>query len=227
MKEGKLRHELKYFITYSDYLAIRTRLRAIAKPDVNTSPSGNYFIRSLYFDNFYDKALREKIDGVNIREKFRIRYYNNDCSYIILEKKSKIHGLCKKQQTVITKEQCQSIIDGDFSVLNHSSDSLLKELYVKMNTQQMRPKVIVDYVREPYIYELGNVRVTLDSNIRTGIYNKDFLNENVPTIYTNAGTIILEVKYDEFLPEIIQQAVQIGTTSQTAFSKYAACRMYG
>ena len=227
MKEGKLRHELKYFITYSDYLAIRTRLRAIAKPDANASPSGNYFIRSLYFDNFYDKALREKIDGVNIREKFRIRYYNNDCSYIILEKKSKIHGLCKKQQTVITKDQCQSIIDGDYSALNHSSDSLLKELYVKMNTQQMRPKVIVDYIREPYIYEFGNVRVTLDSNIRTGIYNKDFLNENVPTIYTNAGTIILEVKYDEFLPEIIQQAVQIGTTSQTAFSKYAACRMYG
>lgn len=228
MNEMKLRHELKYYIDYSDYLAIRTRLRAVAQLDPHVGSTGTYFIRSLYFDNYNDKALREKIDGVNIREKFRIRYYNKDTSRITLEKKSKIHGMCKKQQAPMSKEQCQALMDGRLEVLKENKDPLLMELYTKMNTQMMRPRVIVDYIREPYIYQQGNVRITFDSQIKTGIYSKDFLNPDVPTVFAGEqGTIILEVKFDEYLPEVIQMAVQIGNRSQSAFSKYAACRMYG
>lgn len=228
MNDMKLRHELKFYIDYSDYLAIRSRLRAVAKLDPHVGPSGTYFIRSLYFDNYNDKALREKIDGVNVREKFRIRYYNQDTSRITLEKKSKIHGMCKKQQASLTKEQCQGLIDGNLSILKVSSDPLLVELYSKMNTEQLRPRVIVDYVREPYIYEQGNVRITFDSGIKSGLYNRDFFDQELPTIVAgDLGTIILEVKFDQYLPEIIQMAVQLGNQSQSAFSKYAACRMYG
>lgn len=228
MNEMKFRHELKFYIDYSDYLSIRSRLRAVAKLDPHVGSSGTYFIRSLYFDNYDDKALREKIDGVNIREKFRIRYYNKDTSRITLEKKSKVHGMCKKQQALLTKEQCHELIDGNLLVLKESGDPLLLELYSKMYTQQIKPRVIVDYFREPYIYEHGNVRITFDSDIKTGLYSKDFLNPEVPTIYAGEqGTIILEVKFDEYLPEVIQMAVQLGNRSQTAFSKYAVSRMYG
>ena len=228
MNDLKLRHELKFYIDYSDYLAIRTRLRAIAKLDPNVSEDGTYFIRSLYFDNYRDKALREKIDGVNVREKFRIRYYNHDTSRITLEKKSKIHGMCKKVQTPVSIEQCQALVDGDLSRIKDSNDPLLIELYRKMLDQRIIPRVIVDYIREPYIYEYGNVRITFDSKIRTGLYSKQFLSSDVPMIDAgDNGTIIMEVKFDEYLPEVIQLAVQIGNRSQTAFSKYAACRMYG
>ena len=228
MNDMKLRHELKFYIDYSDYLAIRSRLRAIAKLDPHVGPSGTYFIRSLYFDNYNDKALREKIDGVNVREKFRIRYYNQDTSRIMLEKKSKIHGMCKKQQASLTKEQCQGLIDGNLSTIRDSNDPLLLELYNKINTQQLKPRVIVDYVREPYIYEHGNVRITFDSGLKTGLYSRNFFGSELPTIAAgDQGTIILEVKFDEYLPEIIQMAIQIGDRSQSAFSKYAACRMYG
>lgn len=228
MKEMKLRHELKYYIDYSDYLAIRNRLRAVAKSDPHVGANGTYFIRSLYFDNYTDQVLREKIDGVNRREKFRIRYYNKDTTRITLEKKSKINGLCKKEQASMTMEQCQQLLSGEFEFLRTQEEPLFEELYAKMTTAMMRPQVVVDYEREPYIYELGNVRVTFDSSIRTGVYSKDFLNPSLPTIQAGKDTVrIMEVKYDEYLPEIIQMAVQIGNRSQTTFSKYAACRIYG
>lgn len=228
MNEQKRRHELKYYVTYSDYLAIRSRLRAVAKSDPHVGAEGTYHIRSLYFDNYNDKALREKIDGVNLREKFRIRYYNHNTSRITLEKKSKIHGLCQKQQSPITTDQCNAILDGRLEEIKESPELLLLELYAKMNTQLIRPRVIVDYVREPYVYGMGNVRITFDSQIQTGLYNKDFLNPEVPMITAgDIGTIIMEVKFDDYLPEVIQMAVQLGSQGQSAFSKYAACRMFG
>lgn len=228
VEEAKLRHELKYYINYSDYLAIRSRLCVVARKDAHVGPSGTYLIRSIYFDNYNDKALREKIDGVNLREKFRIRYYNKDTSRIMLEKKSKICGKCKKQKAFLSKEQCQAIVDGNAESLKESKDPLLIELYSKMTMQQMRPRVIVDYEREAYIYPQGNVRITFDTNIKTGLYSKDFLNPEVPMIAAGDNqTMILEVKYDEYLPEIIQMAIQMGNRSQSAFSKYAACRIYG
>lgn len=75
-----------------------------------------------------------------------------------------------------------------------------------MKTQQLRPRVLVSYVREPYVYAAGNVRVTFDSNIRTSLFQRDFLNGALPDIIaTDApGDIILEVKYDAFLPEVIR-----------------------
>lgn len=228
MEEIVFRHELKYEITYSDYLAIRSRLRNIATLDAHVGPTGTYKIRSLYFDNYTDKALREKLDGLNVREKFRIRYYNDDTSRITLEKKSKVHGMCRKEQARITKEECEAMFVGQWEVLQRHSNPLIQELYQKIKIQQMKPRVIVDYIREPYIYELGNVRVTFDSQIKTGLYSMDFLNPDVPMI--DAGTertMILEVKYDEYLPEIIQMAIQFATTSQRSFSKYAMSRMYG
>lgn len=220
------RHEWKHEINLSDMYAIRQRLRAVMQSDKN-AVDGKYFIRSLYFDNITDKALREKIDGVNCREKFRLRYYNGDTSFINLEKKSKVNGLGNKQSASLTTQEVQAIIDGDYTWMIDSDRPLVQELYSKMMSQGLRPKTIVDYTREPYVFSAGNVRVTLDYNIRTGILCTDFLNSDCITVTAGNSPIILEVKWDEFLPDVIRDIVQLESRRTVAFSKYALCRIYG
>ena len=220
------RHEWKHAITYADLLAIRQRMSAITTPDPHTI-DGKYLIRSLYFDNLNDKALREKIDGVNMREKFRIRYYNGDTSLIHLEKKSKLNGLGTKFSASLTAEQAQSIVDGDISWMMDSDNELIRELYCKMRYQGMKPMTVVDYTREPFIFGPGNVRVTLDYDIRTGLADTDFLRSDLVTIPAGDAPIILEVKWDAYLPDIIRDAVQLPNRRVGAFSKYAQCRIYG
>ena len=220
------RHEWKHEINYLDMVVLRRRLKAVMKPDEN-AVDGKYFIRSLYFDNISDKALREKIDGVNCREKFRIRYYNNDTSLIHLEKKSKINGLGNKQSANLSAEEAQKIVDGDLDWMIDCDRPLLQELYSKMKSQGLCPKTIVDYTREPFVFSAGNVRVTLDYDIRTGLYCTDFLNPDCITIPAGNAPIILEVKWDEFLPSVIRDIVQLESRHTAAFSKYAVCRIYG
>ena len=220
-----LRHEWKIEINQLDLLTVRQRLKAVAKPDEH-AVDGKYEIRSLYFDNGADKALREKLDGVNMREKFRIRYYNGDTSLIHLEKKSKLNGLCNKQSAVLTAQEAQTIVEGDLDWMLHSDRPLVQELYSKMQSQGLRPKTIVDYTREPFVFGPGNVRVTLDYEIRTGMNCVDFLNPAC-TMVPAGNAIVLEVKWDQFLPDIIRDAVQLSGRRAGAFSKYAACRIYG
>lgn len=222
----KYRHEWKHEISYGDMLVLRQRLSTVMKRDKHAI-DGKYLIRSLYFDNASDKALREKVDGVNIREKFRIRYYNNDTSLIHLEKKSKVNGLCLKDSVALSFEQAQAIANGDYGWMIDSGVPLIQELYSKMISQGLRPKTIVDYLREPFVFAPGNVRVTLDYNIRTGMNCTDFLNSNCVTVPAGDAPIILEVKWDEYLPDIIRDAVQLPNCRVGAFSKYAVCRIYG
>lgn len=220
------RHEWKHEINISDLIILRQRLRAVAKPDIH-AVDGRYTIRSLYFDNISDKALREKIDGVNRREKFRLRYYNEDLSVIRLEKKSKYDGLGRKQMAILSKEETRALLEGDYGWMLKREDDLLRELYCKIKYQGLGPKTIVEYTREPFVYAPGNVRVTLDYNIRTGLNGTDFLNPSCVTVPAGSAPVILEVKWDAFLPEIIRDAVQLKGRRQGAFSKYAACRVYG
>lgn len=222
----KYRHEFKHEISYGDMLVLRQRLSTVMKADTYAI-NGKYFIRSLYFDNASDKALREKLDGVNVREKFRIRYYNGDTSLIHLEKKSKINGLCLKQSVTISEEQTQAILDGDCGWMSKSEIPLVRELHSKMASQGLRPKTVVDYTREPFVFSPGNVRVTIDYNIRTGMNCKDFLSENCVTVLAGDSAFILEVKWDEYLPDIIRDCVQLSNCRTGAFSKYAVCRIYG
>ena len=162
MNTPKYRHEIKHFINYSDYLQIRNRLKHIASIDTSSTSNGRYKIRSLYFDNLYDKVLMENINGFN-----------------------------------------------------------------KRKYQLLKPKIIVDYVREAFVYEPGNVRITFDMDVRTGIYSNNIFNPSLPVAPTNTNLIILEVKYDEFLPEIINNVIQTNSREVTTISKYASSRIYG
>ena len=219
------RHEWKIELSRQDQIILRQRLRCVLKPDAH-AVNGRYLIRSLYFDTPEDKALREKIDGVSRREKFRIRYYNGNVSCIHLEKKSKIAGLGRKDMAALAAWQAQAIVDGNLLWMVQSEQPLIRELYGKMRAQRLRPKTIVDYTREPFVYGPGNVRITLDYDIRTGLSCTDFLNTACPTVPVPENPAILEVKWDAFLPDVVRDIVQLPGRRVGAFSKYAACRMY-
>lgn len=224
MTEPKGRHELKHYINYADVLQLRTRLPFVASLDKNVTEGNGYRVKSLYFDNYNDKALKEKINGVNEREKFRIRLYNDNTSFIRLEKKSKKNGICYKQSASMNEEECKRLLAGELDVLKENGSSICLELYAKMYYQQLRAKNIVDYRREAYIYPMGNVRVTLDYDIRTTNNVKCFLKPE-PVPVPISGVYILEVKYDNFLPEIIRGLVSLSSRRSTAFSKYAVTRI--
>lgn len=222
------RHEIKHIINVPDYLILRSRLRPVMRPDPHTGADGLYHIRSLYFDDGDDTALAEKVDGVRYREKYRIRLYEMNTSVIHLEKKIKDDTVCRKLSCSVTAEECGRLLAGDTAFTHECERPLLRELGEKMEARGLRPRTVVDYTREPYLYDPGNVRVTFDSCIRTGIRAVDFLSPSLITVPAlDPGRIVLEVKYDAFLPEVIRRCLQIGERLPISVSKYAQCRIYG
>lgn len=219
------RNEWKHEINMGDVLVLRQRLRAVMKPDPIAGTS-EYAVRSLYFDTPENKAYWEKINGVNRREKFRIRYYNGDTGFIRLEKKCKVNGLCEKLGTMITTGEVESLLRGDIEFLRDSGDALKKELYVKMVTEHLAPKTIVDYSREAYTFPAGNVRCTIDSRIRVGLSPGDFLDPDCTTVPAAYSPYMLEVKWDGYLPSHIKEIVGLPGREVGAFSKYTACAYY-
>ena len=222
----KLRHEIKHSINRIDAAELSHRLGKLFDHDVNADSHGVYRVSSLYFDTPYDNALRQKVDGVNRREKFRIRHYNGDTSFIRLEKKLKIGSLCGKYSAKLTTEEVGQILRGEYDFLLEKKEPLLLEFYSKLTGQLLRPKTIVTYDREAFLYEPGNVRITIDSNVRTGMNVTDFLNPNIYHTDVSEGLPVLEVKYDAFLPEIVRLAVRLPDRRSNAYSKYAICRKY-
>ena len=223
------RHELKFVINRADYMAIKQRIAPVMARDPHAGKNGIYTVRSIYFDNYNDRALREKIDGVAHREKFRIRYYDDDLSFISLEKKIKHNDLCLKLQSPLPLADFRAIATDPAAWSPDCPAPLVRELAIKMKTRQLRPRVLVSYTREAFVYAAGNVRVTFDSNIRTSLFATDFADGAPPDISAadSPGDIVLEVKYDEFLPDIIQCLLQCEGLRQQAFSKYGACRRFG
>ena len=204
------RTELKLRVSMADYALLRTRLRYLMSLDPHSDENGIYLIRSLYFDNLQDKALREKLDGVDIREKFRIRVYNGDESFIRLEKKSKRGGLGNKRSAVLTPEEAQSILASDWQAIGRMRDPLVLELAAKMKSEGLRPRTLVQYRREAYVYPAGNVRVTFDTDLRTGLFSTDLFAEDLPMITPLESVALLEIKYDAFLPGDVYKRQLIG-----------------
>ncbi len=221
----KLRHEFKHEINKFDALELKSRLKTVMSLDTHTN-NGFYKIRSLYFDDLFDTALKENLSGVSNREKFRLRIYNYDESFILLEKKSKINGLCKKEQTRISKETAENLINGNIEKIDICEDLLLNEFVTKIKIKGLKPKTIIDYKREPYVFSAGNVRVTIDYDIKSSLKSTEFFNYELPMVPIKNSPIILEVKWDDFLPSIIKSVIQIKNNNRIAFSKYANSRMY-
>ena len=222
-----LRHELKYHITPAELTVLRGVLAPVMQLDPNGNENNEYHIRSLYFDTINDDALEEKIAGVGNRKKYRIRIYNFSDKVIKLECKSKYGDLISKQSVSIPRELAEQLIAGDPDGLQRMRHPLLHDVYREMRTRLLRPAVIVDYVREAYIHQAEEVRITFDKQVRTGLYSVDMFNPQIPTYPVFDDPVeILEVKFDEFLPSYLQAILSGVTAQRSAVSKYTWCRRY-
>lgn len=227
LAENRYRHEFKYLCSYGELMMLKVRLQGLVSLDTHVGEAGVYNIRSLYFDDIYDTCYRENEAGTDPREKFRIRIYDHSSERISLELKRKVRGKTQKLSCLLTEEQCRGLMEGEIPVLQENSPALLRKLCLLMQTRHMRPKVIVEYERVPYVYPHGNVRITMDENISASNRTDRFLERQIPLRpILEAGQHILEVKYDEYLPDGIYRTIQSGNLRQTAFSKYYLCRRY-
>lgn len=218
------RYENKYFISTAGYLQLKSRLQVGMTKDAHVShEDGNYFIRSLYFDDYLQSGLTDKVDGIEKREKFRIRFYDLDDSFIRLESKQKIGKMTKKLSAPLTREQAEAICRGDTWWMYKSEYPLIRNFYLKHRTRLIKPMVLVDYYREAFIF--NDVRITFDKHISSGRYALDLFEKAVPTAPVfPSDRMILEVKYDDALPYAIKQLLSGVPMARSAISKYELCR---
>ena len=223
----KYPHELKYPVTAAQIQLLKNRITHLIPLDSHVAGTGSYTIRSLYFDDYYDRCLQENENGTDPREKFRIRIYNHSSDRITLECKRKERGKTHKESCPLTIEQTKLLMAGKPLPNIAQQPPLLQKLTAEMLTRKLRPVVIVEYERIPYVYKNGNVRITLDTNIASSSAVGQFLEESIPKRpVMPLGQQLLEVKYDEYLPDFIYRNLQLSSLRQTAFSKYYICRKY-
>lgn len=220
------RHELKYVISKAQIPLMRTRIEPFMRLDSHATLGGSYTIRSVYFDDYYNSCYYENENGTDPREKFRIRIYNHSSNRVGLECKRKERGKTLKRSCILTKTQAEMLINSDEIAIDNQP-SLLRKMLLQMNTKLLHPVTIVEYERIPYICQYGNVRVTFDMNISSSVCFDSFFNDRISKRpIMPPGMHLLEVKFDEYLPDYIYNALNLGTLQQTSYSKYYLCRRY-
>lgn len=224
---NKYRNEWKYYITNPDIELVKNKLEKVLSLDIHANKTNSkYIIHSLYFDDYTNSCLFDNDAGLGKRYKWRIRYYDNDLSYICLEKKIKFYGLCLKKSCKLSLNQLENILLGNIQNVLYSTDnSLLKEFCIDSITKLFKPKVIIDYERTAYVEPISNVRITFDRNISASLELDKFLSRDyIRYPLLNRNTHILEVKFDDILPSYIKQATHVENLKQTTFSKYYLSR---
>ena len=223
----KFRNELKYQITEAELQMLRNRVEHLIVLDRHAEIEGVYNIRSLYFDDIYNGCYYENENGTDPREKFRIRIYNHSTDRITLECKRKERGKTLKTSCPLTIQQTKMLMEGRILPDIANQPEVLRKLTLRMMTKGMRPVVIVEYDRIPYVYPNGNVRVTMDMNVSSSTSVERFLDTQIPKRpIMPAGQHLLEVKFDEYLPDFIHHNLNLHSLTQTAYSKYYLCRKY-
>lgn len=221
------RHELKYFINPAELAALRRRLRGALAMDRHCVGGAPYLIRSLYFDDVDDSAFYDKQAGVMHRDKYRIRIYNHSDKTIFLERKRKLGDLIQKSSVPITRRLCDQLVDGNPAGLYRSANPLLQDMYVQMRTKLLRPRVIVDYAREAYLHPAEDVRITFDLALRSGLYSRELFNPDLPTVCPHDRNVeILEVKFNNYLPDYVAALLGGVEAERSAVSKYILCRRF-
>lgn len=229
MEERPYRDEYKYPLTNGQILIEESKIKMIASKDEHVGEKGYYNIRSLYFDDYENCCYMDNENGVDEREKFRIRIYDHSLQRIILELKEKRHGKTSKQSCMITEAQCRQLMRGEIPADINTSQQVLHKLAYLMATRLMRPKIIVDYDRVPYVYRMkdANVRITFDSNIISVSAVGTFLDEKIlGRGVMPIGWSLMEIKFDSFLPDEVYSLLQLAGLTASTFSKYYLCRKY-
>lgn len=223
----KFRNELKYVVSAAELQMLRNRIRHLLMPDAHAGENGRYSIRSLYFDDPFNRCYYENENGTDPREKFRIRIYNHSDERITLECKRKENGKTLKTACPLTLKQAQTLMNGRAIRLTDAEDPLLRRFTIQMMLGGLKPSIIVEYDREPYVYKTGNVRVTLDMNISSSNAITHFFDERIPKRpVMPSGRQLLEVKYDELLPDFVFNNLQLDDLKCSAFSKFYMCRKF-
>ncbi len=224
-EKPRLRHELKYNIDWFQYQVLRRKLAAVLESDPHAGPDGRYYIRSLYFDDFKNSALCDKTCGVGRRKKYRLRIYNCSDEFIKFERKTKLDQYVFKENVRLTREEADRIIAGDVNFLAESENHLLKTFYVESRSSFLRPVVLVDYHREAYVHPVGNVRITFDIGLHTNIGSVTLFDSQCFTVrVSEEQDVILEVKFDDVLPQHIRGLFPNTIRPRSAIGKYAICR---
>ena len=226
-KKHTYRHEIKYLLDARDALLLRNRLAAVLVRDRHTNETGRYRVRSLYFDDVKNTDLFSKLAGEEQRKKYRIRYYNDDTTFIRFEKKVKENDVSYKRAAPLSYQQALLLSRGEFDCIAESEDALLREIYCYHRENLLRPAVITDYDREAFIHPAGNVRVTFDADLRTSLLGTELFNPRLPSIpAVGPGQVVLEVKYDHFLPSLISQLLGGTSAKKMSISKFSLCKKY-
>lgn len=223
LNNERFRHELKYLISEGEHQLLKLRLASLMKLDPHAS-GGGYMIRSLYFDDYWNSAYEEKEMGVLLRKKYRIRIYDCSDAVIKLERKRKVGSYIYKEDATLAREEVEQILCGEYEFLLRSPQKLCQEFYIECISNMMRPRVIVDYEREPWIMDEGTVRVTFDSDVRAAIAGFDIFDNTLPALPAlEPGKLVMEVKFTEFLPQIVRTVLPPSSEELTAVSKYVLC----
>ena len=223
------RHELKYVISDGEHEILARRLRNALKQDKYAKKNGGeYLIRSLYYDDPFDTAVEEKTSGIQVRDKFRIRIYNYSDASIKLERKHKDGPYISKSSLLLSRNECEALLHDEYGFLLRRPEPFAQQMYGIIRTRHLEPKVLVDYTREAYVYPVEDVRITFDKNIRTAMRCTDIFNPDVPTYPATElmNSMILEIKFNRYLPTYVHTLVQLGASQHVAASKYIAARRY-
>lgn len=219
------RHEDKYQIWDTGIVQMLPAIQCVMRPDPHASREGLYLIRSIYFDDIDQSNLAANAAGTDLRDKWRIRMYNNDPTVLFLERKSKENGMIHKDSCLITRDQYNFLVSNDTRLPDLTNVPPLYRRFVLLRARFLyQPQIIVQYERRPFIFGPGNVRVTFDRNIAAGTDLKNFFDPELsvrPILPT--GEHLLEVKYDAFLPDVLRGVIQQGSMQRITFSKYALC----
>lgn len=232
MKQNKteeliFRNEWKHSMGHMDYMTIRSRLAAIAEESLYAGLGGKYRVKSLSFVEPHQEERTDILSSIGRREAFRIRFYNENMDFIRLEKKTHVGAKTNKQSAVLTEGECRSILGGEFEWMSTSENSLILEFYGQLKSGKLTPVTAADFQREAFVYKPCNVRITMDSGLQTGIGVEDFLNLSCSEMGERKEAILMEVKYDCFLPELIRGAIRVKEKRPSSFSRYEARHAFG
>ena len=218
------RVEDKYCCSLAQFLTLQNRIGAVLQPDANESGPDGYSIISLYFDDLADSCYQDTLDGHEVRDKYRIRIYNNSLDEIRLEVKQKKDSRIRKKSKSISREQMYMLMGGKCIADEASADDPATLFNIAIRTRGLRPKIIVAYERKAYVFEPGNTRITFDRNVRATNRIEYFGQKDIVYDLLREQDAVLEVKYDEFIPGFLLQLLELGNMQQSAFSKYQLCR---
>lgn len=226
-KDTKIeRKEMKYYIPYIQYIALSSLLSKAMKHDRYNVPMKGYLVRSLYFDTLDNKSFEEKMAGLEEKTKYRLRIYGLNDKAVKFEIKKKFNDMIVKESALISREDAKQVQNKNYEVLLKYKDPILNKIYKEFKKCLYQPVLLVDYWREAYVWDFNNIRIVFDRFLKSSSLQLDVFNKDVfATRKIKKCMVIMEIKYNNFIPDFIKNMMQIPNFTRSAISKYAIGRL--